>query len=154
MKFNIDYNKKKENRLLTYDVDELGFDIEPRSDYAMDIDLALNTLELNIANDDRSVVEVLGFCGYGNWIKSNFSVPQYKEGSLKVTDDLVAGIGSYRINKEDLPIYVNILTGWICIGNPEKSGSAVEFINNCVAVINYDGEFIALWLKPQTLPHL
>ena len=36
----------------------------------------------------------------------------------------------------------------------EKQGNAVEFINNCVAVIDDDKEFISLWLKPQSLPNL
>ena len=104
-------------------------------------------------NNDRRVIEVLGFCGYQEWIKSNFTVPQYMEGSLKVIENLESGIGSYSINKESLPIFVNVETGWLCIGDPQKKGFAVEFINNCVAVIDNDNEFLSLWLKQQSLPN-
>jgi uncharacterized protein YbdZ (MbtH family) len=57
------------------------------------------------------------------------------------------------MNNEDWLVHVNVKTGWVCIGNPEKKGNAVEFINNCVAVID-DKEFVSLWLKPLKLPNL
>jgi len=59
---------------------------------------------------------------------------------------------AYGINDGDLPVNINAQTGWICIGNPEKKGNAVEFINNCVAVIDDNKEFVSLWLKPDRLP--
>ena len=153
MKFHIDYSAKKEDRLLTYDADEFGFNIEPKVQ-EIDFGITINSLDLTVVGDDRKVIEVLGFCGYGNWIKSNYIVPEYIEGSLKVIDELEGGAGSYAISKQELPINVNIQTGWVCIGNPEKKGNAVEFINNCVAVIDNEEEFISLWLKPQTLPNI
>ena len=61
---------------------------------------------------------------------------------------------AYGINEDDLPVYVNVHTGWVCIGNPEKKGNAVQFINNCVAVIDENKEFVSLWLKPQSLPNI
>ncbi|WP_370900942.1 hypothetical protein [Chryseobacterium gossypii] len=151
MKFSIDYNSKKENRLLTYNVNEYGFDMEPYN-YSTNINLTLNYLDLMVFN--KNVIAILGFCGFGTWIKSNYNVPQYKEGSLKIVDNLKEGVGAYRINKEDLPVYVNTQTGWICIGNPEKKGEAVEFINNCVAIIDDDQELVSLWLKPEKLPDI
>ncbi len=36
--------------------------------------------------------------------------------------------------------------------NPQKSGEAVGFINNCVAVVDNNQELAALWLQPQALP--
>ncbi len=152
MKFSIDYSDKKENRLLTYDADEYGFNIEPKV-AAINFGLVVNTLDLTVVDDDRKVVEVSGFCGLGASIKSDYTVPQYKEGALKVIDDLEPEF-SYRIHKEGQPIYVNIQSGWVCIGNPEGKGDAVEFINNCVAVIDDDKEFISLWLKPDRLPDI
>jgi hypothetical protein len=58
------------------------------------------------------------------------------------------------VNKEDWPVYVNIRTGWVCIGNPENKGNAVEFINNCVAVIDENKCLASLWLKPKKLPDI
>lgn len=138
---------------MTYDANEFGFGIAPK---VMEIDfgLTLNTLELTVAGDDRKVIEVLGFCGYKEWIISKFNIPKYMEGSLKVIDNLESGVGSYCIRKETSPIFVNVQTGWLCIGDPQKEGFAVEFINNCVAVLDNDNEFLSLWLKPQSLPNL
>lgn len=95
-----------------------------------------------------------GGCGLTAWMKSNCEVPKSRKGVLKVVDDLEIGVGSYRVNREELPVHVNIQTGWVCIGNPVKLGNTVEFINNCIAVIDDDNEFVALWLKPQSLPQL
>ena len=75
------------------------------------------------------------------------------KGILKVVDDLEDGL-SHRVGKSDFKIFVNTQTGWICIGDPKKSGKAVEFMNDCVAVISDEHEFASLWLKPDTLPKL
>jgi len=67
-------------------------------------------------------------------------------------DNLESGF-SYGINSDDeWPVYVNQKTGWICVGNPERSGEAVEFMNNCVAVVDNNNKLVSLWLKPQELP--
>ena len=152
MKFSIDYNGKKEDRLLTYDTNEYGFNIEPKVS-KINFGLILNTLDLTVIDDDRRIIEVLGFCGLNPSMISNHDVPLYKEGTLKVIDNLDPGF-SYRIHNKEQPIYVNIKTGWLCIGDPQKEGNGVEFINNCVAVINNEQGFISLWLKPKSLPPL
>ena len=152
MKFLIEYNGSIEQRLLTYDLDECSFDIEPTV-LEINFDIVVNKINLTVV-DDNKIVQVWGFCGFATWLKSNYCTPEYKKGVLKVADNLEAGVGSYQVNKEEFPVYVNAQTGWVCIGNPEKSGNAVEFISNCVAVIGDNKEFISLWLKPQSLPNI
>lgn len=149
MKFNIEYDNKIEQRTLTYDSNEYSFDIEPIVD-EVNFDIVINKLNLTVV-DENKVIQVWGFCPYGDWIKFDSEIISYKKGVLKVVDELEEGF-SYRLNNEDLPVYVNIKTGWVCIGNPDKKGNAVEFITNCVAVINNDCELISLWLKPLKLP--
>jgi hypothetical protein len=149
MKFLIKYTENTEHRLLIYDIDEFTFDTEP-SVKEINFDIVVNKINLT-AIDDNRIAQVWGFCGYKEWIKSNYNAPKSKKGILKVIDDLECGF-SYSVNKEDLPIYVNNQTGWVCIGNPEKQGHAVEFISNCIAVIDDNKEFLSLWLKPQALP--
>jgi hypothetical protein len=153
MKFLVEYTDTIEQKTLIYDIEECSFDTEPTVQ-EINFDVVLNKLNLTAIDDDNKIVQVWGFCGYNEWIKSSFNVPERKKGTLKVLGDLISGIGSYSINKEDLPIYVNIETGWVCIGNPEKKGNAVEFINNCVAVIDDSKEFVSLWLKPKSLPNI
>lgn len=75
------------------------------------------------------------------------------KGNLKVTDNLAYGL-SYRIREENFPVFVNPQSGWVCIGDPKRTGQTVEFINNCIAVIDNNQEFVSLWLKPQSLPDI
>lgn len=151
MKFKIEYTGVAEERVLTYDIEECSFDIEPIVQ-EINFDIVVNKLNLTVV-DDNKVIQVWGFCGFAAWIKSDCKVPQSAKGTLQVIDDLKCGF-AYSVNKEDFPVYINAQTGWVCIGNPEKSGNAVEFINNCVAVIDNNNEFVSLWLKPQALPQI
>jgi len=153
MKFLIEYTDTADQKILIYDIEYCSFDTEPTV-REINFDVVINKLNLTAIDDDNKIVQVWGFCGYNEWIKSRYEAPERKKGTLKILDDLESGIGSFSINKEDVPMYVNVQTGWLCIGNPEKKGNAVEFINNCVAVIDDDKEFISLWLKPCPFPVL
>lgn len=120
----------------------------------IDIELIVNALSLTVS--DGIIVNVNGFCGLDKSMKSNCQVPESFKGILKVEHNLKYGF-AYGLNDNDNYVYqihVNVQTGWVCIGNPEKCGNAVEFINNCIAVINDGKEFVALWLKPLKLPDL
>ena len=85
--------------------------------------------------------------------ESNYQPPSYSKGVLKTEHDLNRGL-AYGIYDLDLPMNVNIKTDWVCIGDPDEVGKAVEFINNCVAVIGDSGNFSSLRLKPASLPKL
>ncbi|MEZ4912393.1 MAG: hypothetical protein R2774_16205 [Saprospiraceae bacterium] len=119
----------------------------------IEVELIVNKISLAVS--DHIVVSVSGFCGLSESMKSNYQVPKYKKGGLRVEHNLNYGF-AYGINDDDYeyPVYVNVQSGWVCIGNPEKKGNAVEFINNCVAVIDNDKEFVSLWLKPESLPEI
>lgn len=153
MKFSIEYTSNIEPRKIIYRIDEWSFDTEPTVQET-NFDVVINKLNLTAIDDDNKIVQVWGFCGLDKKMKSSYEVPERKKGVLKVLDDLPSGVGSFSINKEDVPMYVNVQSGWVCIGNPEKKGNAVEFINNCVAVIDDNRDFVSLWLKPETLPDI
>lgn len=148
MKFQIDYSKKKQHRKLIYKINDYSFDMEPFLSI-FDIDLSVNQLLCAVVNNE--ITQVVGFCPYTSWEKTNYDVPDYSEGALKILDDLEPGF-SYRVNNTNWPVFVNILTGWVCLGNPKSKGEAVEFIDNCVAII-YKGNLISLWLRPSTIPY-
>lgn len=147
MKFLIDYSGRIENKELFYNVEDASFDTEPSSLY-INFDIVINKINLTVVDDDNRIVQLWGVFGYNEWIKANYNPPSSKIGILKIVDNLKNGL-AYRINHYDYPIYVNVNTGWICIGTPEKKGNAVEFINNCIAVIDEKNEFVSLWLKPK-----
>ena len=148
MKFIIEYKNSIEKRVLNYISDEHSFNMKPIVS-KIDFELILNKLSLSVVKN--KIIQLWGFCGLADWMISNYQVPEYKKGILKVEHNLKYGF-AYAINDEELPIHVNTQTGWVCIGTPEKSGNAVEFIDNCVAVIDQDNKFVSLWLKPQSLP--
>ena len=114
----------------------------------MDFDIAINTITLTVV--DSKVVQLSGFCGLPDKSKMSYEVPYAKKGLLKVlhSEAYIGGVGSYSINKEDWAVSINSKTGWICIGDPQRRGNAVEFINKCISIINERQELVALWLHP------
>lgn len=151
MKFLVEYTGVSEQRTLIYDVEECSFDVEPTVQ-EVEFNIVVNRLNLTVANNGN-VVQVWGFSGYNEWKKSDCIVPQSRKGVLKVTDNLDYGL-SYRVREEDFPVFVNPQSGWVCIGDPKRTGQTVEFINNCIAVVDNYQEFISLWLKPESLPDI
>jgi hypothetical protein len=150
MKFIIEYGNAIEQRILTYIPGECSFDMEPIVS-KIDFELIINKLSLSVV--DNRIIQLWGFCGLDKSLKSGCQVPEFKKGTLRVEHNLDFGF-AYGINEDDWPVYVNTQTGWVCIGNLEKTGNAVEFINNCVAVIDDDNKFVSLWLKPKSLPNI
>lgn len=150
MKFIVEFGKFTEARSLTYIAEECSFYMEPIEN-EIDFELILNKISLSVV--ENKVIQLSGFCGLDKSMKSRYQVPVYRSGCLKVQHNLNYGF-AYGINDKDFPVYVNTQTGWICVGDPEKQECAVEFINNCVAVIDDNTNFIALWLKPETLPDI
>lgn len=147
MKFEIIYNNNQEARELFYIADEYAFNSEPHI-LEIDLEIIINQIALSVVNS--KVIQVNGFCPYTSWINMDCNAPQYSTGELRVLDHLNPGF-SYSVNKTDWPVYVNIRSGWVCVGDFKGAGRAVEFIKNCVAVVNQE-KFIALWLKPESLP--
>ncbi len=150
MIFKIDYTSSSENRTLIYREDEYSFDMRPW-EYVIDLDLALNKITLTVVNE--KIIQLSGFCGLTKEMNTNVEIPKYKKGALRVEHNFEHGF-TYRINDEDLPVQLNTGTGWVCIGAANKAGQGVEFIDNCVAVIDDNGTFLSLWLKPTEFPNL
>lgn len=143
MKFIINNTGVLEDKVLTYSMEDFSFDMEPL-DNVIDYDIVINTLNLSVVKN--KVVQIWGFSSIENAIKTNKQVPMAKKGELMILDNLEGGF-SYRINQEEWPILINNETGWICMGNPDKTYNAIEFIHNCIAVIDENHNFIALWLN-------
>jgi hypothetical protein len=150
IKFYIEYGKNIKQHPLQYLEDECSFNMGLPI-YQTEMELVINKICLSV--NHNFIVDLGGFCGLDKEMISNVTIPEFKTGVLKVEHDLKMGI-AWGINEEDWPVYVNTQTGWVCIGNPEKEGEAVEFINNCVAVIDNNQELASLWLKPLSLPNL
>lgn len=153
MKFIIEYEEFKRNQVLEYLEEEHSFYMGQIID-KIDVELIINKIALEVSNS--IIVHLSGFCGLNKTMVSNYKVPKYKRGLLRIESILEFGL-AYNVHNNfsyEYPVYINIQSGWVCIGSPKKEGHAVEFINNCVAVINNNKEFVSLWLKPKKLPVL
>ena len=120
-------------------------------EFFQDFSLTVNYLELSL-NEKFYLSNVSGYSPYLGWTKFNFLPPSFSRNRIRVLIDFdpIPGCG-YSINDNRWPEYVNLQTGWVCIGDPTKSEKAVEFTNGCVAVLEVD-QLVALWLKPKSLP--
>lgn len=153
MNFLIEYTKFAVQKTLVYHTNEQSFDMTPRERF-IDFDICINSLSLAVVNGQ--VIQLDGFCGLNKKMIGDFIIPESRKGKLKIlyTQNYLSGIGSYRVNREEWSVHVNVKTGWVCIGDYDKKGYAVEFINNCVAVISHDQRFVSLWLHPLQLPRM
>lgn len=144
IQFNPEFNKtNQQNSPLIYTYEEYSF-YKSRVSNELNFTLYVNYIGLMVGQ--KNYVESLdGFCPYGSWISINLVVPEYKKGLLKVEADVEPGF-SYRINDFEWPAYMN-QEKWVCIGNPQATGETLEFLQDCVAVVN-EGTLKSLWLKP------
>lgn len=153
MKFIIeDANKNKDYKyyVLEYIPKEYSFTSNSKEHF-QDFSLTINYLELSL-NEKFYLNNVSGYSPYLGWKKLNVSFPCSSKNRIRVIIDFdpIPGCG-YSITDKKWPEYVNLNTGWVCIGDPTKSEKAVEFTNGCVAVLEGD-QLVALWLRPKSLP--
>lgn len=135
---------------LTYYAEEHSFYMQSVVD-KINIELIINKISMHVSSN--IIVNINGFCGLNKSMQSNIQVPKSKKGIIKVEHNLKFGFAYSIFNNYDdeFPILINSKSGWVCIGDPNKKVEAVEFLKNCIAVID-NGVFISLWLKPDKLP--
>src|SRR6218665_2686783 len=75
MKFLIEYTDTADQKILIYDIEYCSFDTEPTV-REINFDVVINKLNLTAIDDDNKIVQVWGFCGYNEWIKSRYEAPE------------------------------------------------------------------------------
>ena len=88
----------------------------------------------------NKVLEVWGYYSHGRRLNTHHHVPAHHPGELQVLEGLEPGFYNKIDQEIEHLVYVNVKSDWVCAGNPQKTGRAVEFINNCVAVIDNSQE--------------
>lgn len=150
MKFSIEYTESIINKELIYLSNECSFYMG-KIESDIEVEWVLN--KISLPSSGGRIIHLSGFCGLEESMDSNICIPKFRKGVLKVEHNNESGF-AYSIFEEEQPILLNKDSGWVCVGNPLESGNAVEFITNCVAVINDVGDLISLWLRPKSLPKL
>ncbi len=150
MKFTPVFQDSTKQRTLLYLSDECSFTTEGGLDH-IEMELIVNKISLAIF--EGTVVAVSGFCGLDASMLKRLEVPISLPGTLRVEHNLKLGF-AYSVNDDELPVHVDRFLGWVCLGDPTIRENAIEFISNCVAVIDRSGNLVALWLKPRELPKI
>jgi hypothetical protein len=149
MRFVVDHAFAMTPVPVDYFAEDHAFDVRPRP--ASDASVCVNDLELWI--DADHVLYLTGYCPRQGWRPRPLHPPRAVRAGLQILDvELKPGIPLPINSREDRwPVHVNGAVGWVCIGDPDVKGEAVEFAEGCVAVL--DGErLVALWLHPLHLP--
>jgi hypothetical protein len=114
--------------------------------------LLFGTLELHVELTDYCIVYVWGYAPHLGWKPAVLNPPSSKRAALIVTGtEFQPGIGRELAAPGEKQGYVDINTGWVCLGNPSVQGEAIEFAPGCIADIK-DGRLLTLWLHPKELP--
>lgn len=97
--------------------------------------------------------ELEGFCRIDglspkeSWIKSSLKIPQSQKLNL-LTNALLPETGIMRINSKPWPSFFDETTGWVCCGDKDSTGFAVQFTNQSIAVLDKNMTLVSLWLHP------
>lgn len=145
MNLTIKNNDSIPNYELLYIKNEYSLYMNSNNRY-IDFEISINKIDLTVV--DKKIVQLSGFFPRSNWKLKNLKTPLSKTGELLVLDNLEPG-HNYQVNKgKEWDVYYDETSGWICIGDPEQNSIGVEFIRNCVAVIE-NNKIKSLWLKPK-----
>jgi len=148
------------NAVLVYRADEYSFDVEPLPCGGFTSAL-INDVSLELDRDGR-VISIWGLCPYSRWKIADLSPPHAEFGNVFAVSDTPLRPGvSVRVNESGYwPVLVDPSSGWVRMGSEVKaereaaSNSSVKIIPGVIVEITRDGEFFALWLKPEKLPNL
>jgi hypothetical protein len=149
MKFCKIDKKQARDCTLIYDMNECSFNIPDRNVTAVNCEIAINYLTLQVY--DSIIVCISGFCPYKGWKQTENSIQSYKKGLLALRNTLDYDQSGTYTYSDSFPMWFNPITGWFCLGDSEATLNGVEFLRNCIAVLNDSKDLVAIWLKPQFL---
>jgi hypothetical protein len=107
------------------------------------------TEELDSPPQDK-IMQIWGYFP-NNWKRASINAPKAKQGALILKDRLESGF-SYGVFQEEVPVYCDPDSRWVCLIDPNAKGQTVEFIKDCIAVLNDDQELAALWMRLDVVP--
>jgi hypothetical protein len=136
---------------LVYVPKDLSFDVTPLPKGVEGI-LAFGTLQLQVDIANNRIIYVWGYAPYVSWKPAVLNPPLSKRATLVVVGtQLQPGVARELWAPGSKQGYVDVNTGWVCIGEPDTQGEAIEFALDCIAVLK-GGQLLTLWLHPKELP--
>lgn len=149
-RFVIDPSKEITDTTLIYVPGDYAFNVDPFPNVPGT--LLFGMLEIHVDLKDYRVVYVWGYAPYVSWKPAVLTPPPSRRAALVVQDvRLEPGIARRLTAPGEKQGHVDINTGWVCLGDPNAQGEAVEFAPGCIAIIQ-DGQLLTLWLHPKELP--
>ena len=146
MKFIVSRFYTPKNVVLEYllEGDACYFDTVGNSRF-VDFEFLVDPLCFSSRDRREGVYSIDGLDHYRRWIPRALKTP-----SAEKRDLLIQGKWDYAIPciGENYPMYYDNKTNWICCGDPDQTGTAVQFTEQAIAVLKNPFELSAVWMKP------
>ena len=149
MMFRLDFSLPQAKGRLVYRSSEFSLDTlgrEPNGGFAA----VVNEVLLD-ASGTGQVCCVWGLCPDVSWQQGKVPLPKHRPGALILEQDTVPGV-SIGVNEANnrWPVVVDSESGWMVLapGKVPFAVEAVEFLPNCLAAVDEDGDLVCLWLRP------
>ncbi len=146
--FKTNYNSKPFFTKVVYSLVDEYFETLPKVEQ---LDYFCRINQFFIVAIGKIATRICGFSPLNSWIIRRYSPPAAKQGILLFDCDYDQHF-FHKAYPGFRPVYCNPNNGWICVGNPQASGEAVEFIYDCIAVLGQDHTIQALWIRLDGLP--
>jgi hypothetical protein len=135
---------------LVYRAEDHSFDTVNRTEDG-EASLLVNDVQLEIDGENR-VLFVWGLCPHTSWAALMQGAPPARPARLRVIGLELQPGTSKRLNADARwRVSADRRSGWICLGDFQAAGEAIQFAPGAVAVLA-DGALKALWLKPTRFP--
>lgn len=146
MKFIIDNLYTKKDAVLKYIEKDYSF-MTTTNDFGVYQEFLVNDLCVASCNDVDGFCNINGLAPKQSWIKSSLSIFPSKKLNL-LTNDPLPEYGVSRINSSIWPFFFDETTGWVCCGNKDYAGYAIQFTEQAIAVLGNNNVLMSIWLHP------
>ncbi|WP_272029908.1 hypothetical protein [Oceanobacillus kimchii] len=143
----------RENRdinegILTYNESDKTINSIPKIN--SDITFLIKYINIGFDSESKKATQVWGYHHNFNWISQNLILPEVTCGEVIINKSVDPG-DSIRIPEaESWESYIDFNTDWLRIGSAQGIGVRhIEFFTNTVLSIDYEGEIVGIWLKPE-----
>jgi hypothetical protein len=156
MKFRVIALDSITNGVLDYLPEDQAFSFAPRPNDGV-TSLLINDLQIAI-NDQGRLLYCWGFCPQSGWEIRNLVPPiLFHKGAVILSNakKIIPGVSLKIADKNRWPIFVDLKSGWIAIGDfsvRNDESILIEFACGSLAELSERNELVSLWLKPRYLP--
>ena len=138
------------SKYLIYRATEYSFDTVCARQGAV-ASVLINDINLEVS-DDGKIQFIWGYCPFHSWKRQSLIVPQAVPGEVAIVtnEPFTMGTSQALYPQRLFPIFADETSGWVVVRGDSKPELAVMIMDGVIIEVDYNQEFCALWLKPQT----